>query len=48
MDSIDFRGLFAFTGVDIFSKEADAFLAPELMLSIFGISFINKSVKFFH
>lgn len=30
MDSIDFGGIFAFTAVDIFSKEADILLAPEL------------------
>jgi len=30
MDSVDFGGLFAFTAVDIFSREADVFLAPAL------------------
>ncbi len=30
MDTIDFVRVFAFTAVDIFSREADVFLAPEL------------------
>ena len=30
MDTIDFGGLFAFTAIDIFTKEADILLAPEL------------------
>jgi transposase InsO family protein len=29
-DTIDFEGLFAFTAIDIFTKEADILLAPEL------------------
>ena len=32
MDTIDFGEVFAFTSVDIFSKEADVFLAPDLTL----------------
>lgn len=43
MDSIDFGGLFAFTGVDIFSKEADIFLAPELTAK-FGHQFLHQSM----
>lgn len=30
MDTIDFGGIFAFTGVDIFTKEADVVLFPSL------------------
>jgi len=30
MDSVDFGGLFAFTAVDIFSREADVLLCPAL------------------
>lgn len=30
MDTIDFGGVFAFTGVDIYSREADVYLAPAL------------------
>lgn len=44
MDSVDFGGLFAFTGVDIFSKEADIFLAPELTAK-FGHQFLDQSME---
>jgi len=40
MDSIDFGGIFAFTAVDIFSKEADVILAPELT-SYYGAVFLD-------
>jgi hypothetical protein len=30
MDTIDFGGLFAFTGIDIYTREADILFAPEL------------------
>ena len=30
MDTIDFGDIFAFTGIDIFTKEADVLLAPQL------------------
>ena len=40
MDSIDFGGIFAFTAVDIFSKEADVTLAPELT-SEYGVDFLD-------
>jgi hypothetical protein len=40
MDSIDFGGIFAFTAVDIFSKEADVILAPELT-SFYGAEFLD-------
>lgn len=43
MDSIDFGGLFAFTGMDIFSKEADILIAPELTAK-FGCQFLDQSM----
>lgn len=43
MDSIDFGDMYAFTGVDIFSKEADILLAPELT-SKFGENFLDQSM----
>lgn len=44
MDSIDFGQVFAFTGIDIFSKEADVFLAPELTAR-FGYQFLKQSME---
>ncbi|MDP3758392.1 MAG: integrase core domain-containing protein [Candidatus Daviesbacteria bacterium] len=44
MDSIDFGGIFAFTAVDIFSKEADVILAPELT-SQHGVGFLDTCMK---
>ncbi len=44
MDSIDFGGIFAFTAVDIFSKEADVILAPELT-SWHGVRFLDTCMK---
>jgi transposase len=43
MDTIDFGEIFAFTGVDIFSKEVDVLLAPELT-SQFGYEFLKQSM----
>jgi transposase InsO family protein len=43
MDTIDFGGLFAFTAIDIFTKEADILLAPELTAK-FGRKFLNQSM----
>ena len=43
MDTIDFGGVFAFTGVDICSKEADVLLAPKLSAS-FGYLFLKQSM----
>lgn len=43
MDSIDFGGIYAFTGVDIFTREADILLAPELT-SHYGLCFLEKSM----
>lgn len=44
MDSIDFGEVFAFTAVDIFSKEADVILAPELT-SGYGEIFLDTCMK---
>ena len=44
MDSIDFGGLFAFTAIDIFTREADIFLAPELTAS-YGLRFLCQSME---
>jgi len=44
MDTIDFGGLFAFTGVDIYTREADVFLAPELTAH-YGYHFLTKSME---
>ena len=44
MDTVDFGGLFAFTGVDCFSREADVFLAPALT-SHFGYQFLERSME---
>lgn len=43
MDTIDFGGLFAFTGVDICSREADILLAPALTAS-YGYQFLQRSM----
>jgi putative transposase len=43
MDSIDFGGLFAFTGIDIYTREADIFLAPELTAH-YGYQFLTRSM----
>jgi transposase-like protein len=44
MDSIDFGGLFAFTAIDCFSREADILLAPELT-SEYGFRFLRQSME---
>lgn len=44
MDSIDFGGIFAFTAVDIYSKEADVVLAPELT-SQHGVRFLDTCMS---
>ncbi len=44
MDTIDFGEIYAFTGIDIFSKEADILLAPELT-SQFGYQFLDQSMQ---
>lgn len=44
MDSIDFGGLFAFTAIDCFSREADILMAPELT-SQYGYRFLDRSMN---
>jgi len=44
MDTVDFGEVFAFTGVDIFSKEADVFLAPKLTAH-YGYQFLKESMR---
>ncbi len=43
MDTIDFGELYAFTAVDIFSKEADILIAPKLTAEC-GMRFLNQSM----
>lgn len=43
MDSVDFGEVFAFTGVDIFSREADVLLAPALT-AFYGYSFLKQAM----
>ena len=43
MDTIDFGGLFAFTAIDCFSREADILLSPELT-SKYGYRFLAQSM----
>jgi len=48
MDSLDFGWVFAFTGIDIFTKEAIANLYPALT-SLEGLDFLNQAIlKFKH
>ena len=44
MDTVDFGDVYAFTGVDIFSREVDVLLAPALTAS-FGYSFLKQAMK---
>lgn len=44
MDTVDYGELFAFTGIDIFTREADVFIAPELTAQ-FGYQFLLQSMK---
>jgi len=43
MDSIDFGGLYAFTAIDIFTREADVLIAPELTAK-YGLRFLKQSM----
>jgi transposase len=43
MDSVDFGGLFAFTAIDIYTREADVLLAPELTAR-YGSRFLTSSM----
>ncbi len=44
MDSIDFGDVFAFTGIDIYSREADVYLAPRLTADN-GYTFLRYCMK---
>jgi len=44
MDSIDFGELFAFTAVDIFTREADVFMTPQLTAA-YGALFLQRSMQ---
>ncbi len=44
MDTIDFGELFAFTAIDIFTREADILLAPALTAE-YGCRFLNQSMR---
>jgi len=44
MDTIDFGDIYAFTAIDIFTREADILLAPELTAR-YGFRFLVKSMK---
>ena len=44
MDSVDFGGLFAFTAIDIYTREADVLLAPELTAH-YGSRFLVSSME---
>jgi transposase len=43
MDTIDFGGFFAFTAIDIYTREADILLAPELT-ALYGLCFLRESM----
>jgi len=43
MDTIDFGELFAFTGIDIFTREADILMTPALTAS-YGCAFLEQSM----
>ena len=44
MDTIDFGGLYAFTAIDIFTREADILLVPELTAR-YGLHFLHQSME---
>ena len=44
MDTIDFGSLFAYTAIDIYTREADILLAPELT-ALYGLRFLRKSMQ---
>ena len=44
MDTVDFGDIYAFTAIDIFTREADILLAPELTAR-YGSRFLVKSMK---
>jgi Integrase core domain len=44
MDTVDFGGLFAFTAIDIFSREADVLLRPALTAEN-GAAFLHRCMR---
>jgi len=44
MDTIDFGDIYAFTAIDIYTREADILLAPELTAR-YGYRFLSQSMK---
>lgn len=44
MDTVDFGGLFAFTSIDIYSREVDVMMAPALTAE-YGYEFLQQSMK---
>lgn len=44
MDTLDYGDLFAFTGIDIYTREADVLIAPELTAK-YGYRFLLQSMK---
>ena len=44
MDSMDFGGIYAFTAIDTFTREADILLAPELTAK-YGARFLFQSMR---
>lgn len=44
MDTIDFGDLFAFTGIDIYTREADILMTPALTAS-YGYQFLQRSME---
>ncbi len=44
MDTIDFGGLFAFTAIDVYTREADILLAPDLTAK-YGLRFLHQSME---
>lgn len=44
MDTVDFGDLYAFTAIDIFTREADVFIAPNLTAKT-GYQFLSRTMK---
>lgn len=43
MDSVNFGQIFAFTGIDIFTREVDVYMAPQLTAQ-YGFKFLERSM----
>ncbi len=44
MDTVDFGDIYAFTAIDIFTREADVFMAPNLTATT-GYQFLSRTMK---